>query len=480
MSYKFDSLIMILNKLDSKEQVTVHSLMNDLEMSQRTIYRYMQTLQIAGFPIIYDRKKESYSFSEGYSLRKPAVSLQETLALALSKKLLKNFGAGMEKSLSLIEEKLAVKKKDIPKHIVLSSQEMPAVVGMNLGILHQAITSFQRVELTYRSLYSDEETVQAIKDLSSKIEKLQDGKKNGVGDKANENVTEALKGITDEIFRKTDKKSTGTANMPVPDMQQQPLAPKRPSLKKQELSSMQDSGSKNGSQSGGITLVSANSGGNNLSAAVMPKPKKNSFLPAGTLVEGVMVTGALAPVKGADSTFKAPTVLIRLTRNGITANLKTFPLKNASVLASAEGIWNLERVTMETTKLVMVMNDGKTVEINIKGQIQSGDDGIDGVPGMIINPGETERMLKFLGGTTMSGIFAAMGQAQQEESTTAFGTTKRVKDDLIYELATGISKTWDNFSAWYLEQAKQAKPFIAVPPGKKVFILIQNGVSIDV
>jgi predicted DNA-binding transcriptional regulator YafY len=57
MSYKFDSLISILKKLDKKEKVTVHSLMNDLEVSERTVHRYLQTLQVAGFPISYDRKK---------------------------------------------------------------------------------------------------------------------------------------------------------------------------------------------------------------------------------------------------------------------------------------------------------------------------------------------------------------------------------------------------------------------------------------
>jgi hypothetical protein len=66
MSYKFDSLITILKKLDQRETVTVHSLMNDLEISERTTYRYILTLETAGFPIIYDRKKQSYIFSDNY------------------------------------------------------------------------------------------------------------------------------------------------------------------------------------------------------------------------------------------------------------------------------------------------------------------------------------------------------------------------------------------------------------------------------
>ncbi|MBI4687646.1 MAG: HTH domain-containing protein [Nitrospirae bacterium] len=102
MSYKFDSLITILNKIDGKEKVTSKTLMNDLEVSERTAYRYIQTLQVAGFPLVYDRQKDSYVFSEGYSLSKPNLSLEESLALALSKKMLGSLGGGFEKGLSAI------------------------------------------------------------------------------------------------------------------------------------------------------------------------------------------------------------------------------------------------------------------------------------------------------------------------------------------------------------------------------------------
>ncbi|MBI5639811.1 MAG: HTH domain-containing protein [Nitrospirae bacterium] len=93
MSYKFDSLITILNKLDKGELLTVHSLMNDLEMSERTVHRYIKTLQVAGFPIGYDRNRQTYAFDEGYGLKKLTMSVEETLAFA--KKMLGNFGSGM-------------------------------------------------------------------------------------------------------------------------------------------------------------------------------------------------------------------------------------------------------------------------------------------------------------------------------------------------------------------------------------------------
>lgn len=162
MSYKFDSLIMILNKLDGGEVVTVESLVNDLEMSRRTIYRYIETLRIAGFPINFNRKEERYTFDHGYRLRKPNLTIDEILAFALAKKLLCNLGTGMEQSLSSIEDKLSVKEAKLPRHIVLKPESPSYQVQSYLGQLHNAIMNFQKIRITYAALHSQQESTRSI------------------------------------------------------------------------------------------------------------------------------------------------------------------------------------------------------------------------------------------------------------------------------------------------------------------------------
>lgn len=162
MSFKFDSLIMILNKIDKGEKVTVNSLMEDLEMSERTIYRYLQTLLVADFPISYDKKMESYVFDEGYRLGKPYLSVEETLAFALAKKISSNFGAGMEKTLTRIEEKLSVKKQTLPRHIVLKTEKLPPQVEEHLERIHNAINNYKRIEIDYDALHSKEKSHRRI------------------------------------------------------------------------------------------------------------------------------------------------------------------------------------------------------------------------------------------------------------------------------------------------------------------------------
>ena len=162
MSYKFDSLMRILNILDRREKVTIPSLMDDLNISERSAYRYTSTLKDAGFPITYDKEKGTYAFDQGYSLSKPGLTMEETLAFSLAKKLLGSFGPGMENTLSELQNKLSIKKDEPFQHILRGPEELPAKVGHYFVSGHQAARNCQRIELVYKALYSDEVTKRKV------------------------------------------------------------------------------------------------------------------------------------------------------------------------------------------------------------------------------------------------------------------------------------------------------------------------------
>lgn len=162
MSSKFDALMKILNKLNQQERVTKQSLMDDLEVSERSAYRYVQILQNAGFRIQYDRHKKTYAFEDGFSLAKPNISLEETLAISLAKRMLGTFGTGMERSLSTIEDKLTMKQTSLPNHIILKASGNTPEIDSHLGALHQAIMNFQKVEIVYDAVHSDDKSKRKI------------------------------------------------------------------------------------------------------------------------------------------------------------------------------------------------------------------------------------------------------------------------------------------------------------------------------
>jgi predicted DNA-binding transcriptional regulator YafY len=162
MSYKFDSLMFILNKLDSHEEVTVDSLQEDLGVSERTVFRYLNALLVGGFPVVFNKKQGGYGFMEGYSLKQPDLSPEETLALSISKNMIRGMGSGWEESMDRIEQKLLVKKTDLPRHIVLSGKGLAPEITGHIGLIHKAIMNYQKVKMIYRPLYSDQKTKRKV------------------------------------------------------------------------------------------------------------------------------------------------------------------------------------------------------------------------------------------------------------------------------------------------------------------------------
>lgn len=153
MSYKFESMMMILNMINAGDTVTREHLAKTLDVTIRTADRYISTLRSAGFPINFNDDRGSYVFEEGYSLSKAVFSPEEALALGLAKNLAAKFGPKTGKVLDAIERKMSVCSMNLPKHIVFSDDSMPPLVEENFRKLNFAIVNCQQVEMIYTSAY---------------------------------------------------------------------------------------------------------------------------------------------------------------------------------------------------------------------------------------------------------------------------------------------------------------------------------------
>jgi predicted DNA-binding transcriptional regulator YafY len=157
MSFKFEAMMIILNQIDSGVKVTIASLKEELGVSERTVHRYLDTLQASGYPLYYDRTRERYLFPEGYSLKKPGFDAEEFLAFALARKVLKGFGTEFEERLARIEDKIGNRGAD-PNPRILVRQGATLRGTDHLERLNRAALQFQRVEVSYRALSSGSET----------------------------------------------------------------------------------------------------------------------------------------------------------------------------------------------------------------------------------------------------------------------------------------------------------------------------------
>lgn len=92
---KLRSLISILGQLDSGKKITPSLLAESIGVSERTVYRYLTTLQSAGYPIYYDDNKMSYRFADGYSLKRPDEPSEFFQGLELKSRILGASPAGL-------------------------------------------------------------------------------------------------------------------------------------------------------------------------------------------------------------------------------------------------------------------------------------------------------------------------------------------------------------------------------------------------
>jgi len=124
---KFDRLLYILNKLDRREPVRVPDLARELEVSERSVYRYLNSLMEAGFPIYYDRERRTYAFTSNFSLRRAFIEKEEALLLGLSKKFFEAlFGPRAREIFERIEKKITAP----PRTLVF--QQIRKILGVQL------------------------------------------------------------------------------------------------------------------------------------------------------------------------------------------------------------------------------------------------------------------------------------------------------------------------------------------------------------
>ena len=94
-SLKLHSLLRILRELNGGGKMTPAQLAKSLEVTERTIYRYITSLQSAGYPIYFDRKINSYCFTDGYKLTEQSQNSELYQALDLKSRMIGSLSLGL-------------------------------------------------------------------------------------------------------------------------------------------------------------------------------------------------------------------------------------------------------------------------------------------------------------------------------------------------------------------------------------------------
>lgn len=169
---RFDRIVAILIQLQSKKVVKAHELADRFDVSLRTIYRDIRSLETAGVPL-YGEAGTGYSLMEGYRLPPVMFTREEAGSFVAAEKLMqqftdKNLGDQFESAMFKIKSVLRGTEKEwvaaLDSHISIRSSEKSfnEKIPNALELLFESLAQKKQVVLVYESLGSETHTSRHI------------------------------------------------------------------------------------------------------------------------------------------------------------------------------------------------------------------------------------------------------------------------------------------------------------------------------
>lgn len=169
---RFDRITAILIQLQSKKIVKAQDLADRFDISLRTVYRDIRSLEEAGVPL-YGEAGIGYSLVDGYRLPPIMFTREEAMTFVTAEKLMEQFtDVGLKSSYQSAMYKMKAvlrsDEKDLVENIgesiqVLNRKSSNEKTPQNaLDLLMKSISENRIVKITYNAFSSDEETERLI------------------------------------------------------------------------------------------------------------------------------------------------------------------------------------------------------------------------------------------------------------------------------------------------------------------------------
>ncbi|MGB3585062.1 MAG: YafY family protein, partial [Tunicatimonas sp.] len=153
-------LTALITQLQSGRIITARAMAQQHEVSIRTIYRDIRTLEQSGIPIVTEEGK-GYSLVDGYNLPPVMFSEEEANALITAEHLItqnqdqslaEQYHRAITKIRSVLKHTQQEKTELLTERLQIRPDRQPKRVSHHLINLQSAITNYQLVELDYTSL----------------------------------------------------------------------------------------------------------------------------------------------------------------------------------------------------------------------------------------------------------------------------------------------------------------------------------------
>ncbi len=217
------------------------------------------------------------------------------------------------------------------------------------------------------------------------------------------------------------------------------------------------------------------------------KKEPTTFLPAGSFMRAVLLSGLDAPTAGGKTSAEPYPVLMGVTDLSVLPNRFKMNLKECFVIGAGVGNVSDERAYIRTETLSCVRTDGKVIEIGMKGQVM-GEDGKLGLRGRLVSKqGQQIAMAIFAG--TLSGIATAVKPTSnttlqlttgtQTDTSTSFSRPD-VGDVMQSAGLGGAGKALEMVAQYYMRMAERLFPIIEIDAGREVELVLLKGQELKI
>lgn len=223
------------------------------------------------------------------------------------------------------------------------------------------------------------------------------------------------------------------------------------------------------------------SGGGEGEKKTADEKDRSFYLPSNSLLKGDLLTGFTAEtaVGGKSEPIR---FVFRVNDLAILPNAIKSKMQGCMVGGEGFGKLSDERAHIRTLTLSCIGLKGEAViDEKISGYVTDGEDGKVGLKGVPVSKMDQHLWRAFLAGG-LEGLGSAVNESAYDTNTTALGSTQVFNSANMGKaaLGSGIKSGAKELSKFYLDLAKQTLPVIEGGAGRKVVIVIQEGVDLKI
>ena len=195
------------------------------------------------------------------------------------------------------------------------------------------------------------------------------------------------------------------------------------------------------------------------------------FIPAGSILSGVLLNGLDAPGGSAASSNPMP-VVVRLKHEAILPNRFSANVRECFALLSSFGDLSSERAQFRGEQLSCVLRDGTVIQKPLKAY-GVGEDGKVGSRGRVVT-----RQGQLIANAILVGALEGVANAFDDTSFISVGAAGGT--DVGSAIGGGFSGAFDRIADWYLTQADKLFPVIEIDAGRALDVVLTEGMAFRV